>query len=83
LQVAVDVALELGADDADVGKHVRAKVLLVDEVVLVVGKEARDRNDEHSHDGRNIRRLHQVGSELAKSVAGKGQAVTGSGDSQS
>ena len=56
LQVAVDIALELGTQKVDLGQHVRARDLICHEPVLIVRKNAAARYHHHGHRRWNIRR---------------------------
>ena len=56
LQVAVDVALELGAHKVDLGQHIGARDLIGHETVLIVGKNAAARYHDNGDRRWHIRR---------------------------
>src|SRR5690606_27304560 len=57
LEIAVDIALEAGADDAELPAHLGAKLLLLQSAVLGVGEDRRADDDKESDGDEQVQRV--------------------------
>ena len=81
LDVAVDVALQLRPDQADLIQNVRAQPLLVEAAVLVLGEQAGDHDDKQRERDRHVRRSTYQAQHVAQGVEHGSQDYTASGRS--
>ena len=63
LDVAVDVALELGPDQADLGENLGARSFVGKLAVLMVGERAADEGDDRGDRRRDVRRAKKMSSQ--------------------